>query len=387
MKVALVCKKYSLQEGGLERYTYFLSRELIRAGHEVHIFANTWQEEPGIIIHRVPMVRLSSPAKNLSFAFFTNRALSEIKFDIIHSMERIFYQDIFRVSDGINPVQMQQKYPHPVVRFIKKIGPRRLALSYLEHRIFVDKGCKVVMTNSELVKRNIIEHYMMDPEKIVVIYNGVDTSRFNPKVKEKYRKSLRNKYSIKKDEIVLVFVSNNFKLKRLDLVLEAMALLKNNRIRLFVIGADNHRTYQRWTINNSLGDQVLFLGPKRNIEKYYAASDIFVLPTLYDAFANVCLEAMACGLPIITSDSNGAADLIRDNENGYILKTQTADELAARIKALEDKSDRVRMGAAAAAEAASFTMEKHISEVLKLYDRVMNKKRGRNNFYVHKSKA
>ena len=124
MKVALVCKKCSLQEGGLERYTYFLSRELIRAGHEVHIFANTWQKEPGVIIHRVPMVRLSSPAKNLSFAFFANRALSEMKFDIIHSMERIFYQDIFRVSDGINPVQMQQKYPHPVVRFIKKIGPK-----------------------------------------------------------------------------------------------------------------------------------------------------------------------------------------------------------------------------------------------------------------------
>ncbi|MEA3421475.1 MAG: glycosyltransferase, partial [Acidobacteriota bacterium] len=122
-----------------------------------------------------------------------------------------------------------------------------------------------------------------------------------------------------------------------------------------------------------LGDQALFLGPKRNIEKYYAASDIFVLPTLYDAFANVCLEAMACGLPIITTDSNGAADLIRDNENGYILKTQKADELAARIKALEDESDRVRMRAAAAAEAASFTMEKHISEVLELYDRVINK--------------
>lgn len=373
MKVALICKKYSLKEGGLERYTFFLSRELIRAGHEVHIFANTWQEEPGAIIHRVPVVSLSSPAKNLSFAFFTNRALSKMKFDIIHSMERIFYQDIFRVSDGINPVQMQQKYPHPVVRFIKKIGPRRLALSYLEHRIFVDKGCKVVMTNSELVKRNIIEHYMMDPEKIVVIYNGVDTSRFNPKVKEKYRKSLRDKYSIRKDEIVLVFVSNNFKLKRLDLVLEAMVLLKNNKIRLFVIGADNHRTYLRWAINNSLADQVLFLGPKRNIEKYYAASDIFVLPTLYDAFANVCLEAMACGLPVITSDSNGAADLIRDNENGFILKTHKADELSARIKALEPLSERSRMGDNAAAKAACFTMEKHLSEVLKLYGRVRGK--------------
>jgi len=373
MKVALVCKKYSLKEGGLERYTYFLSRELIRAGHEVHIFANIWQEEPGAIIHRVPVVRLSSPAKNLSFAFFANRALSKMKFDIIHSMERIFYQDIFRVSDGINPVQMQQKHPNPVVRFIKKIGPRRIALSYLEHKIFVDKGCKIVMTNSELVKKNIIEHYKVDPENIVVIYNGVDTSRFNTRVKEKFRSSLREKYGVKKEELVLIFVSNNFKLKRLDLVLEAMASLKNNKIRLFVIGADNHRTYQRWANNNSLGKQVLFFGLKSNIEKYYAGSDIFVLPTLYDAFANVCLEAMACGLPIITTNFNGAADLISDNKNGYILKTQKADELAARIKALEPLSNRTRMGDNAAAKAAYFTMEKHVTKVLELYERVSSK--------------
>lgn len=373
MKIALVCKKYSLQEGGLERYTYFLSRELIRSGHEVHIFANIWQEEPGVIIHRVPMVRLSSPAKNLSFAFFANRALSKMKFDIIHSMERIFYQDIFRVSDGINPVQMQQKYPHPGIRLFKSVCPRRLALSCLEHNIFVHKGCKVVMTNSELVKRNIIEHYRVDPEKIIVIYNGVDTSRFNTKVKEKFRSSLREKYAIKKEELVLIFVSNNFKLKRLDLVLEAMAFLKNNKIRLFVIGADNHRTYQRWAIKNGLDEQVLFLGPKRNIEKYYAASDIFVLPTLYDAFANVCLEAMGCGLPVITSDLNGAADLILDKENGYILKTQNAHEIAAKIKALESLSERSRIGDNAANEAARFTMEKHISEVLKLYESVRSK--------------
>jgi UDP-glucose:(heptosyl)LPS alpha-1,3-glucosyltransferase len=149
--------------------------------------------------------------------------------------------------------------------------------------------------------------------------------------------------------------------------------LKNNKIRLFVIGTDNHTTYQRWVVKNGLTDQVLFLGPKRNIEKYYAASDIFVLPTLYDAFANVCLEAMACGLPVITTDSNGAADLILDRKNGYILKTQRADELAARIKALESESDRVKMGTAAAAEAAIFTMEKHLSEVLKLYGRVRGK--------------
>jgi UDP-glucose:(heptosyl)LPS alpha-1,3-glucosyltransferase len=152
-----------------------------------------------------------------------------------------------------------------------------------------------------------------------------------------------------------------------------MALLKNDRIRLFVIGADNYRTYRRWANTNSLGDQVLFLGSKRNIEKYYAGSDIFVLPTLYDAFANVCLEAMACGLPVITTDSNGAADLILDRENGYILKTQKADELSAIIKALEPLSERSRMGDNAAAKAACFTMEKHLSEVLKLYEIIRSK--------------
>ncbi|MBW2742148.1 MAG: glycosyltransferase family 4 protein [Deltaproteobacteria bacterium] len=243
----------------------------------------------------------------------------------------------------------------------------------MEHRIFVDKGCKIVMTNSELVKRNIVEHYRVDPENIVVIYNGVDTSRFNPRVKEKFRSSLREKYGIKKEELVLIFVSNNFKLKRLDLVLEAMSFLKNNKIRLFVIGADNQRTYRRWANNNSLSEQILFLGLKSNIEKYYAGSDIFVLPTLYDAFANVCLEAMACGLPVITTDSNGAADLISDNENGYILKTQRVDELAAGIKALEPLSNRTRMGDNAAAKAACFTMEKHVTKVLKLYERVRSK--------------
>lgn len=121
MNIALICKKYSLKEGGLERYTFTLSRELVRAGHEVHILANQWQEEPGVIFHHVPMIRLSSPIKNLSFAFFANRILSKIKVDISQSMERIFYQDIFRASDGINPVQLLQRYPNRIVRWVKSV--------------------------------------------------------------------------------------------------------------------------------------------------------------------------------------------------------------------------------------------------------------------------
>ena len=370
MKIALVCKEYSLKKGGLERYTVSLSRELIRAGHEVHVFTNAWQEEPGVIIHHVPMLRFSSPLKNLSFALFSNRALSKMSFNVIHSMERIFYQDIFRVSDGINPVQVLKQYPNFAVRLLKAIGPRRLTLSYLEHRIFVARGCKVIMTNSKLIKGHIIEYYRVAPQKVEVIYNGVNTLRFHPGVKEEYGAAVRSKYGIKENELVLLFISNNFKLKRLQTILKSLALLKKREIKLLVVGNDSKRPYQRWVTENVLDKQVLFLGPKKNIEKYYAASDIFVLPTLYDAFANVCLEAMACGLPVITTRNNGASELIQDGEHGFVLKGQEPDELAKRIEALRFPKARTGMGEKAAKKAKEFNIERHISEVLNLYDQV-----------------
>lgn len=368
MKIALVCKTYSLNKGGLERYTVFLSRQLLRAGHEVHVFANRRQNEPGMIMHHVPMLHFSSPLKNLSFAYFSKKILLQFKFNIIHSMERIFYQDIFRVSDGINPVQIQQRYPNPIVRRFKSVGPRRLALGYLEHKIFERQGCRIVMANSEMVKNQITAHYRINPEKITVIYNGVDTSRFHPALKGKYRSDVRKKYGIKKNERVLLFIANDFKLKQLDSVLDAIAMLKNPEIKLMVIGNDDPKSYLKRASENNIDRQVLFLGPQKKIEIYYAAGDIFVLPTLYDAFANVCLEAMACGLPVITTRLNGAADVIDDGKNGFILKTRQPEELAQRIGFLESFSEIAGMGENAAARAKTFTMERHLSEVLNLYN-------------------
>jgi len=373
LKIALVCKKYSQENGGMERYTVFLSRELLRAGHQVHIFANVWQEEPGVVIHRVPMLHFSSPMKNLSFAYFSKQALSKARFNVVHSMERIFCPDIFRVSDGINPVQLLQRHPNPAFRRFKAIGPRRLVLGYLERKLFVDGGCKIIMTNSQLVKGQIVEHYKVDTKKIKVIYNGVNTLRFHTGVRERYSTSVRAKYGIGRDELVFLIISNDFKLKRVDLILKAMALLKKKGVRLLVIGNDKQRPYQRWARKNNLEKQVLFLGPKENIERYYAASDIFILPTIYDAFANVCLEAMACGLPVITSVTNGASELIQDGKHGYVLNTQEPDELVRRIEALEPLSERSRMGKDAAARAKRFTMDRHISELLKLYERIRDK--------------
>ncbi|OQY57810.1 MAG: hypothetical protein B6245_15155 [Desulfobacteraceae bacterium 4572_88] len=197
MKIALVCKKFFIERGGLERYTVRLGRALLGEGHEVHVFANAWQEEPEVVFHHVPILRMSSPVKNLSFAYFCKRRLSTAEFDVVQSMERIFCQDIYRVSDGINPVHLLQRYPNPLVRKFKTLGPRRRVLTYLEQCLFSDQGSRFVMTNSKLLGKHVMEYYDVPREKISVIYNSVDLSRFSFSVRETRRQVMRKKYDIR----------------------------------------------------------------------------------------------------------------------------------------------------------------------------------------------
>ena len=155
-------------------------------------------------------------------------------------------------------------------------------------------------------------------------------------------------------------------------MLEAMHRLKDNRFRLMAVGDDNSTPYIKWAGRSGIGGQILFTGPQRNIEKYFGASDIFVFPTKYDAFGNACLEAMACGLPVIASQTCGASELIRDGENGFIISADAPEGLADRIAALEPLSRRVEIGRNAAVTAGRYTVQKHLAEIQILYERVIN---------------
>lgn len=370
MKIALVCHKYTLTRGGLERDTVFLSRALSRAGHAVHVFANKWDCEPGITFHHVPMLRASSVTKNLSFAFFAQRRLAQARFDVIQSMERIFYQDIFRASDGISPIQMRNRYADPAFRRLMALTPRRLALQYLEKRSFSPSGSKKILALSQISKREIVEHYQVPPQKIEVIYNGVDIQKFNPAVKDSHCALVRKKHGIMPDDIVLLFISNNHKRKNLQLLLEAVHRLKNERLKILVVGNDNAAPYLRWATGKGIHGQIVFTGPQRNVENYYGAADIFVLPSHYDVFGNVCLEAMACGLPVIVSQTCGASELIRDGEDGFIVPNGNARLLADKIARLQSADQRARVGEKALKTAISYSMQRHMDRILMLYETV-----------------
>jgi UDP-glucose:(heptosyl)LPS alpha-1,3-glucosyltransferase len=374
MKIGLVCRHYTSTKGGLEKYTLNLSQELVRKGHEVHIFCNTGDEKPGIFLHNIPIFPLSSPGKNLSFALKTSTIIAGFGLDVVQSMERIWSQDIFRASDGINPVQMQQKYPNIFWRKFKAAGLRRQVLSFLERRIFQRGGAEWFLTNSMLIKEQIMRYYQVPNERITVIYNSVDTGQFNFSAKTTFRNAVRDEFGIGRKCRMILFAGNDFQRKGLAVLIKALGKRNDPDTKLLVAGNDSPGHYRRLASRCGIGANVLFIGHYKNPEKLYGSADVFVLPTQYDAFANVCLEAMACGTPVITTRTNGAAEIVEHGKEGFILQTLEVDEVMKRVHDALENADNPLMASNAAQKAAEYTMERHMKSILSLYNKVCEAK-------------
>ncbi|MCK4262286.1 glycosyltransferase, partial [bacterium] len=210
MKIALIRQNYH-KYGGAERYVYHLSQELARRGHEVHIFAHTGKDEVNqlnrprklnvpnhlnkagqhklvpqlnkvnnsanpITFHRVPIFGGAGFLRTLSFALFSRWRLKKDKFDIIHSFDRTFYQDIYRAGDGCHREWLSHSLKiasNGLSRMMIRLNPLHLTLLFLERRIF--KKCKKIIAIAKIGREEIIRSYQINPERITVVYNGVDS--------------------------------------------------------------------------------------------------------------------------------------------------------------------------------------------------------------------
>lgn len=374
MKIGLVCRHYLTTKGGLEKYTQNLSEELVRRGEEVHVFCNAGEEKAGVHLHHVPMFPFSSPGKNLSFALNAYRVVAGFQLDVVQSMERIWSQDIFRASDGINPIQMEKKYPNRIWRTFKAAGPRRQVLSMLERRVFQKNGARWILTNSKLVKDQVCQYYNVAEKKVHVIYNSVDTSRFQLGVRDRFRGPIRAEYGLDAEQYLILFVGNGYHQKGLPELLKALPRFKK-KFRLMVVGNDSETRCRRLASRLGIANSTLFLGYQTQLERLYGAADLMVLPTRYDPFANVCLEAMACGTPVVTTRMNGVCEIITHGRDGYVMDHGTKCEISARIKDFMDIQDKTEMRQKAAFKAREFSMEKHMENLQKLYAHVCEEKR------------
>ncbi|MCD6185289.1 MAG: glycosyltransferase family 4 protein [Deltaproteobacteria bacterium] len=379
MKIALVIKDYSLKKGGLERYVVNLSKELEKMGHDVHVFANfrDTPEYSGITFHHVPIIKFSFILKNFSFAVNSRHLLEDKDFDIINGFSRIYPLDVYRIGHKVRRHLLNVQYPNKFKKFLKCFSIKHLTILYLEEQVFKQKNHKKIIANSELGKKHAIYYHAVPKNNIEVIYNGVDLNKFNPTVRSLYRDETRKKFGIKKNEIVLLFVGRNFKLKGVKTIIESISLLweKKEKIRVLIAGKGNPSSFLKLAKKLNVENKIFFAGESNKIEKFYAAGDIFVFPTLYDPFANVCLEAMACGLPVITTKMNGASEIIKNGRNGYVVEDYTSPgELAARITDLLPKDLRENMNACAFETAKQYTPSNNAARVEKLYENILKNK-------------
>ena len=370
MKIAIIRQKF-VNYGGAEQFVSGYTRYLAEMGHEVHIYANQWtpSHHPNVKIHSVRAFTRNSFLRVLSFALFALQAISFRSYDIVQSHERIWHQDIYRAGDGCHREWLERRssYLPFIKRFFFKFNLFHQLILRLEKRIFEKGECKKIIAISEMVKRDILKHYRLPEDRVKVVYNGIQLDRFDPSNKKYFYDEVRQQLRISDQEVMILFVGSGFERKGLEYLIKSIQYVKEKNWRLVLVGKGNWGKYLKFTTKKKQ-EKITCLEPIDEIEKLYAAADFFILPSIYEPFGNANLEALASGLPIITSQNTGASEIITPKKEGIILEDPSnSKSIAEAIDYLMDPKNREPMMKSARSLAEKFTQQRNASEMLKIY--------------------
>lgn len=373
MKIALIRQRYN-PHGGAER---FVSRALaalnLQQDVEMHLIARQWEAIAGIEFHRCNPWHLGRVSRDLGFAIAACRSAKTIGADLIQSHERLSCCDIYRAGDGVHREWLKQRGRVLSLwqRWLMHSNPYHLYIQWAERRMFESRRLKAVICNSQMVKNEILRNFRIDADKIHVIRNGIDTQSFHPDLRQQ-RAQLRQKWQLPEQAPVFVFVGSGFERKGLHATLTAFANIDQNA-HLLVVGHDKQQQrYRDYAQRLGIDQRVTFTGSQTDVKPFYAMADAFILPTLYDPFPNAVLEAMACGLPVITSYQSGAAEILREGENGLICDALAHQSLSAALQKLSNIDLAEALGKNARIQAEKLDWALIGNELIALYDSLIN---------------
>ncbi len=292
--------------GGAEAYLKRLARGLSESGHATRLFTDaTW---PPREWSWGPITRLRGETAH-RFADELEKVKPRELCDLLLSLERVWQCDVYRAGDGIHQAWMQRRDASSSIfrRVLRHFNAKHKEALQLEQALF-SGGARRVIANSQMVKREAAQFYGYPADRIDVVPNGVPLADFRaaPEARTLRRKILR----LSEDEIAVLFVGSGWERKGLRYAISAVNSLGKN-FRLLVAGRGRGRRGDARSVQR--------LGAVRDLPELYAAADIFLLPTLYDPFSNACLEALAAGLPVITTRDNGFSEIIESGVHGSIL--------------------------------------------------------------------
>jgi len=361
LTIAVVRRGYS-PSGGAEAYLKRLARGLVDSGHTANLIAtNDW---PGNEWPFGSITRIGGESP-IAFADELERLRPCLQCDVLMSLERVWNCDVYRAGDGVHRAWLnrRQKFEMPLQRFVRGINRKHQDILKLEESLFKNARARRVIANSEMVKREIIDLYGYPASNIEIVRNGVplEKFRFDPALREKSRGELK----LKPDEIVLLFAGSGWERKGLRFAIEAFELSRDKKLRLLVAGRGDESGYRPKRFFTE--EPVRFLGEIADVGSICAAADVFILPTIYDPFSNACLEALAVGLPVITTRDNGFSEIISDGVHGSVV--DSANNVAALRDAIQfwrDESRRSKARVSNAVRASEFDIAKNVEATLKV---------------------
>ncbi|UCD26352.1 MAG: glycosyltransferase family 4 protein [Candidatus Bathyarchaeota archaeon] len=355
MKICFVSPEYFPISGGTGAYVYYLSRKLQKLGYNVHVVArhtvDSTEIVDGVNVNYVKGVG-NSLTRYWRFARAASRKLKELNrkfgFDIVHS--NLPLVPSFAIPEKsanalISTVHSTWKGEAEAIRrgSRRKLNPNEklmlrfnsLLRSY-EKKLM--KRSDALIAVSLYTKKELTELYDIDEEKIHVVYNGVDTQKFRP---NRERAGLRLELGLEEKHKIILCVGRLYYRKGITILLKSIpeVVQKFEDVRFIISGKGfkkNEENLRKLTQELDIEKHVMFLGyvPDEKLPDLYAASDIFVLPALYENFPFAILEAQSTGLPVISTKVGGIPEFLRENKNGFLVEPGDPEQLAQKIMTL-----------------------------------------------------
>lgn len=384
MKIALVRQRYN-PYGGAERFIERAMTALAAQGVELTLLARDWSGDRGVgeagpdsarNVIRCDPFYIGRLWRDWGFAHAVCAALHSRTFDLVQSHERIACCDVYRAGDGVHRQWLSNRKRAAGLweRIALALNPYHWYTLAAEQRLFASARLRAVICNSNMVKGELRRHFGLPEAKLHVIYNGVDLEGFHPGLRQSWRERKRKELGIADTAMVFLFVGSGFARKGLPQLLRALSGVRD--AHLVVVGADKELGRMRTAVEKSrLSTRVHFAGAQDEVKPWYGMADCFVLPTLYDPFPNAALEAMASGLPIVTTLQCGAAELIESGVEGYVCRDALdVVELARCLNLAAAPGQAARMGAAARRKVEAFSLEAMARRLSALYSDLMRSK-------------
>jgi UDP-glucose:(heptosyl)LPS alpha-1,3-glucosyltransferase len=387
LKIALVILHADPAKGGAERYTFDLAEALARRGHAVALIASTFGPRPaGVECVELGEGGVTRLGKYLRFLDGLDRQLDGSAYDVVHAMLPVRRCDVYHPHAGVAAEAVESGHTkhagavkRELARVANRVNLKRRAFARVERELLEgasSRGAPVVLCLSEYVKGTVRRHYPgLGEDRLATLFNAVDLPKFDPGERAGVGANVRAKYASKDGDVMGLIIAQDFERKGLAEAIEGLADARTERLQLVVVGKQNPRHYRAMASREGVEAQVHFAGATSDPYSFYAAADYFVLPTRHDPCSLVVLEALAMGVPVISTRQNGACEIMTSGVHGFVL--ERGDDytgLVSAMRAMCDDAARARMRAACLGLRPRLAYDAHLDTLMRIYQGVMDRR-------------